>query len=184
MTLLPLRAGAEGLALCYDLDDLLGVHGMLNPALEQAWASALLVLAEGWPDVPVEVWARVEEGEDGDSAARQELKYRIFFAGEGRGTPTADAMAAFLCRALAQVLGIEPEVTWDGVTPDFWGIWAIDDGSVYRLLSSDRTIESSVMLVGEYAGMPTLFAAAIEAWPLGDLDLGIQLAEADTDWAF
>lgn len=184
MTVLPMRGGAEGLALCFDLDELLDAHTVLNPALEQAWASALLVLAEGWPDVPVEVWARVDEGADGDGLERVELGYRVFFAGEGRGSEVADSMSAFLRRALSQVLGVEPELSWLGVEPNHWPIWAIDDGAVYRLLAADRTIEESVLLVGEYGGEPTLFSAALEAWPLHDLDLGIQLAEADTDWAF
>ena len=74
--ILPLRAGALGLSLCYELDGLIQKHRDLNRSLEEAWASLLTVLTERWPDWPIEVWTRLlpyeEDGEEvpGDISMR------------------------------------------------------------------------------------------------------------------
>ncbi len=180
---MPMRGGADGLVLTWDIDALAGRHGQLNVALEQAFASTLTVVAEGWPDLPVEVWARVRTGVDSEREPRWELQFCSFFAGTARSAEYKDVLTFFM-KGLHGVLREAPEPAWGGIDPDWAPLWAIDDGRVLRLLATERTMEPSVFLVGHLNGDPSLFAAALEAWPLQGSDVPVELAEADTDWAF
>ena len=187
--LLPLRGGHIALAVTYDLDDLIEAHPHLNPILEQTWASALSVLAERWPEWPIEVWSRLAVGvkasEDESSVVKRwELSYRVFFAGEGPDVTEVVAISNFLVQALAGLIEAPPELAWGTIDPDWQALWVVDDGRVARLYATERGIDASVYLVGHYAGEPKYFAAAIEAWPLSTARLDIDLVEADTAWAF
>jgi hypothetical protein len=187
--LLPLRGGSIALAITYDLDDLIEAHPHLNPALEQVWASVLGVSSERWPDWPLEVWSRVSVGvmeADGHDppVKRYEVSYRVFFGGEGPEVSDVVAISNFLVRGLAGLIRATPELSWGTIDPTWRILWAVDDGRVVRLLAPARSLGPSVFLLGHYAGEPTYFAATIEAWPLSTARLKIELAEADTAWAF
>ncbi len=187
--LLPLRGGAIALAITYDLDELVEAHPHLNPTLEQTWASVLSVMAERWPDWPMEVWSRIAVGmkpaeDDAPGTARYELSYRVFFAGEGPDVSDVVAMSNFMVQGLAGLIQAAPELAWGTITPDWRALWAVDDGAVVRLIATERAIGPSVYLIGHYGGEPTYFSAAVEAWPLSTARLAIQMAEADTAWAF
>ena len=187
--ILPMRGGPIGLAITYDLDELIEANSHLNPMLEQVWASVLSVIAERWPDWPIEVWGQVAVGlseaeEDKPPVPRWEALYRVFFGGEGPDVPDVVAISNFLVQGLAALIDAPPELAWGTIDPDWFVLWAIDDGNVIRLLAPARSLEPSVFLIGHYAGEPRYFAAALEAWPLSTARLDIEFAEADTDWAF
>jgi hypothetical protein len=187
--LMPLRGGPIALAITYDLDELVEAHPHLNPTLEETWASVLSVMAERWPDWPLEVWSRVAVGikaaiDDTPSTPRYELSYRVFFGGEGPDVSDVVAMSNFLVQALAGLIQAAPELAWGTIDPAWRSLWAVDDGEVIRLIATERALGPSVYLVGHYAGEPTYFSAAVEAWPLSTARLPIKLVEADTAWAF
>jgi hypothetical protein len=195
MTLIPLRGGAQGLSLSYDLEALLDAQPNLNAVLETVWAGLLHVVSERWPDWPVEVWTRVaggpdadgegsDDGERGDGGAWQ-LQFRVFFGGDGSmDSKEVQTMVSFVLRALRLRLGADPELGWGGISDSWHPLWAVDDESVYRLLAPEATVEPSVYQLGHYGGEPAWFAATLEAWPLRNAEAPIELAEADTAWAF
>jgi hypothetical protein len=190
--LIPLRGGRQCLALAWQFQEIWERHDDLNRTLEQCFAGLLKVLAESWPDWPVEIWgslvdrglAEDEEEPDQGFSPRWWLEYRVSFGGEGPEQKDVAAMVAFVSQGLASVLGADPEVSWGSVDPDWRALWVVDDAEVYRLLAAEWTDEASVFLIGHYAGQPTLFAATLEAWPLKHARLGIRTAEADLGWAF
>ena len=187
MLILPLRAGERGLCLDYVLAALTKRHADLNRALEEAWAGLLTVVSESWPDWPLEVWTRLEEEDEPDpdtGEPRWKLRFCLFFADEGPDNQDVAAMCDFATRGLQGVLELSPAVSWGGIDPDWSPLWAVDDATVYRLLAPEPTLSRGVYLLGSYAGQPAWFAATLEAWPLHGSSLGIELAEADSGWAF
>ena len=185
--LIPLRAGDEGLVVSWNLGELFAVLPRPNVELERIWAGVLTVVRDSWPDWPVEVWGTITEtSEEGDEAPTFALSFAIFFGGEGRGSKTAAAMAAFVLSALNKALPLEATSTWGRIDPDWKPLWVIDDAEVLRLLAPEHTVEPSVYMLGSYAGIPSLFAASLEAWPLTPArrQIGVELAEADVEWAF
>ena len=189
MRTLPLRAGRNGLRLDYPLTGLIARHKDLNRSIEEAWAGLLTVVCEGWPDWPIEVWTRlveqeVEDGAEEDEGARWTLSFCVFFAGEGPENSDVAAMCDFATRGLQGVLELSPSVSWAGVDPAWKPLWAVDDAAIYRLLVPEATLNGAVYLLGSYAGQPAWFAATVEAWPLHEVALPIELAEADLGWAF
>ncbi len=198
--LIPLRGGATTLGLEWDLEELVALNKNLNRTLEEAWGGLLTVLVESWPDWPIEVWSRLERREpEGDEAQevqatpgaepdakveRWVLAYRVSFANEGAENADVAAMVTYVTRGLAAVLQVAPEVSWDAIEPGWKALWAIDDTQVYRLIADERTMEPSLWMVGQYAGLPSYFAATLEAWPLQGVRLPLKHAEADLGWAF
>ena len=186
--LIPMRAGDEGLVVSWDLEELVAVLPRPNVELERVWASVLTVVRDSWPDWPIEVWGNIEEtSEDPEAEERTfALLFAVFFGGEGRQSKTAAEMAAFVLSALNKALPLEAASSWGRVDPDWKPLWAVDDAQVLRLLAPEHTLEPSVYMVGSYAGIPTLFAASLEAWPLTPARrrIGVELAEADLEWSF
>jgi hypothetical protein len=191
--LIPMRGGEEGLVVTWDLAELYGALPRPNVDFERVWAGVLTVVRDSWPDWPVEVWAQVvETTPDEDDVAVDRgaptyaLSYAVFFGGEGRESKTAAAMAAFVLSALGKSLPLTPTSSWGQVDPDWKPLWVIDDAEVIRMLAPEATLEPSVYMLGSYAGIPTLFAASVEAWPLKPNRgaIGVELAEADVAWAF
>jgi len=182
--ILPLRAGAIGLSLRYELDGLVQKHRDLNRSLEETWASVLTVLTERWPDWPVEVWSNLTPTAADDGKPTWDLEFRVFFAGEQTNSRDVTAMVEFVVRGLADFLAAPAQVGWDGIRLGWHPLWAIDDGGVYRMLAPERTLDRAVYMLGHYAGQPSYFAAAVEAWPLSQAGLHIGLAEADLGWTF
>ena len=207
--MIPLRAGAEALLLSFDVEELAAAAPRPNVALERFWAGALTVLRDRWPDWPIEVWATVlGDADDAEDALPPEpdedddeplsapppdapptsftLTFAVFFAGEERTDPTVKAMASFVRGAAQRGLPLAAATRWGGIAPGWKALWAVDDGEVLRLFASEATVEDSVYLLGTYAGIPTLFAASVEAWPLhGAAEaIGVRLEDADPEWAF
>lgn len=188
--MIPVRGG-WGLVLSWSLAELVERHGDVNLVMEKAWASLLLVLAERWPDWPVEVWTRLErvqvEGES-DEEPTVRLSYLVSFAGELPGE-TADlrAMSHVVLSGLGRLLESSAEPRTDRANLTWLPLWALDDAQVFRLLAPERTLDESVYLVGHYAGEHELFAAAVEAWPLNQArvrgEVPVKLADVDTEWA-
>jgi hypothetical protein len=211
--LIPLRAGDEGLILSWDLEEVVGVLRDPNLEFERLWAGLLTVMRDSWPDWPIEVWAAVDDasgdserdfgaafGEEDDEEVDADLppaeqdgaaspfrvKFALFFGGDGRDSMTGAAMASFAIAAIARALPVEPVADWGHISPDWKPLWVVDDEVIYRLYAPEATIDSAMYLLGSYAGLPTWFAASEEAWPLHQAyaQLGIELADADTSWAF
>lgn len=195
--LIPLRGGSTTLALEWDLEELVALHKDLNRVLEEAWAGLLTVLVESWPDWPIEVWSRLERREPGEDDAvdaselqpgekleRWVLAYRVSFADEDASNADVAAMVTYVTRGLGAVLQTPAEVSWASVDPDWKALWSVDDAQVYRLIADERTMEPSLWMVGQYGGLPSYFAATLEAWPLQGVRLPILHAEADLGWAF
>lgn len=188
--LIPMRGGEEGLVVTWDLAELYGLVPRPNVEFERVWAGVLTVVRDSWPDWPVEVWGMVTEtGDDeseGEPSNTYSLSFAVFFGGEGRQSKTAAAMAAFVLSALNKSLPLAPASSWGQVDPDWKPLWVIDDAEVMRMLAPEATVEPSVYMLGSYAGVPTLFAASVEAWPLKPARgaIGVELAEADVAWAF
>lgn len=191
--LIPMRGGEEGLVVSWDLGELYAVLPRPNVEIERVWAGVLTVVRDSWPDWPVEVWGMVAEtfeddadGGESPDAPTFSLSFAVFFGGEGRESKTAAAMAAFVISALTKSLPVAPTSSWGSVDPDWKPLWVIDDAVVLRMLAPEATLEPSVYMLGSYAGIPTLFAASVEAWPLkpSRTVIGVELAEADVAWAF
>lgn len=189
--LIPMRGGPEALVVSWDLNELFGVLPRPNLELERVWAGLLTVVRDSWPDWPVEVWACIEDtteltDETEEPAASFSLSFAVFFGGEGRTSKTAAAMAAFVLSALNKALPLEARSSWGGIDPRWKPLWVVDDAEVLRMLAPEHTVEPSVYMVGSYAGIPSLFAASLEAWPLKPArrQIGVELAEADVEWAF
>ena len=187
--LIPVRGGHLALALDWDFQALVDRHPDLNRTMEEAWAGLLSVLAESWPDWPIEVWSELrkidpDDPTDPEALPTWRLGYRVCFSGQDASNADVAAMVQFVTRGLGAVVDGTADVSWDGVTPGWKVLWAIDDAVVYRMIADTQTIESSVWLLGHYAGEPEYFAATFEAWPLQHAGLPVQRAEADLGWAF
>jgi hypothetical protein len=187
--LIPVRGGHLALALEYDFQGLVDRHPDLNRTMEEAWASLLSVVAESWPDWPIEVWSNLSKVEavdpdDPESLPTWRLGYRVTFSGQDASNPDVAAMVAFITQGLGKVVDGDPEVSWAGISPGWRALWVVDDTQVFRMIADTQTIESSVWMLGHYAGEPEYFAATFEAWPLRHAGLPIERAEADLGWAF
>ena len=207
--MIPLRGGAEGLVLSFDVEDFVASASRPNVEIEKFWAGMLTVLRDRWPDWPIEVWGTIEGVDDEpidlstieDDDEEPEplppidpnappnsftLSFMVFFGGEERSEPTVAAMAAFVVSAATRALPLEPNVRWGKLSEGWKPLWAVDDEEVLRLYASEATVEESVYLLGSYGGVPTLFAASMEAWPLqgASEQIGVQLADADPEWAW
>lgn len=195
--LIPVRGGSVALALDWDFQGLVDRHPDLNRAMEEAWAGMLSVVAESWPDWPIEVWSlleRVEPEEDDEPPPDPEdgeepveafrLGYRVCFSGQDAENADVAAMVQFITRGLAAVIDGPATVSWGAVVPGWRVLWVIDDAQLYRMVADTQTIEPSVWLLGHYAGEPEYFAASFEAWPLRYTGLPVKRAEADLGWTF
>lgn len=184
--LIPVRGGHVALALEWDFQSLVDRHGDLNKTMEEAWAGLLSVLAESWPDWPIEVWSNLQKvpATDPEDPPRWTLGYRVCFAGQDAANPDVAAMVQFITQGLGAVVDGKAEVSWAGVTPGWRALWVVDDTVIYRLIADTQTIERSVWMLGHYGGEPEYFAATFEAWPLRHTGLPIEKAEVDLGWAF
>jgi len=189
--MIPLRGGRHALGLRYSLNELLAVHGDPNRVLEEAWAGLLSILVRNWPDWPIEVWVRLAAGAvtddpTDDEEAGWDVEFAVSFADQGPDSKDVTAMIDAVTRGLKAVLQVEGALAWTRIDPDWNPMWAVDDGQVYRLLAPEPTIEQTVYLIGSYAGVPSMFASTLEAWPLARArrKLGVELADVDTGWAF
>lgn len=191
---IPLRAGDEALILSWDLEELVASLPNTNLDLERIWAGLLTVVRDSWPDCPIEVWAVVDEvphipevdSADAALASLYQLRFAVFFGGEGRTSKMAAAMASFVISGVARSAPLEPVADWGGIAPHWKPLWVVDDEEVMRLYAPEATLDRSIYLLGSYAGQPTWFAASEEAWPLqrAQQTIGISLADADVTWAF
>ncbi|MEE2828713.1 MAG: hypothetical protein VX498_05970, partial [Myxococcota bacterium] len=180
---IPLRGSRTALTFTWELDVLVGQFDDLNRTLEELSASVLTVLVERWPDWPVEVWGCLGEVSEG-SKPRWDLDVRFSIAGLGPEDKHVAAVARFLIEGVSKLIPIEARMSWEKIDLSCRPLWIIDDGLVHRVLAPEGSVEQSVYLLGHYAGQPSWFAAAIEAWPLHGTGLSIQLSDVDLAWAF
>jgi len=188
--IIPLRGADIALGIDYSMGELMEEHQDINRTLEEAWAGLLTLLVRNWPDWPIELWSRLDEIPNDDPTedlpSQYLIRFRLSFGGEGPSNSDVTAMLDVVTRGLRAVVRVEPELSWDGIGVDWFPLWAVDDGKVFRLLAPEATVENSVYMIGVYAGEPTLFAGTLEAWPLtgSRAALGIEIAEVDLGWAF
>tara|TARA_Y100001968_G_C19406608_1_gene744009 strand:+ start:856 stop:1395 length:540 start_codon:yes stop_codon:yes gene_type:complete len=171
------------MAVVYPLKELTGTHKDLNRSLEESWGGLLTVMAERWPDWPVEVWGRILADEE-DGEPRWLLQFLVSFAGEPADNREVAAMTSFLLHGLARCLGEKAAVYRTPISPECKPLWVIDDARVFRLTVPEHTIDAALYLLGHYAGQPAFFAASTSAWPLLASEAEIELADADLAWAF